>query len=214
MAQSRQFCSQYRLLIAEKANAERVVELRGLIDRAAADVRLSETGEAFRKADPQAEQLARMTGRTPDDVRLIMAILIAVLIELGSAIILEIAASPMRPAKREDALPAQQGLLNIDASPPVQAQPPCLPVVEGLEAVGLWVEGHLTRRKSASVPCVTARETYEASVRLAGGSPISANAFGRAMSEIGYKRKKIGGKMHYIGAALRIAKPDLKVVSA
>jgi hypothetical protein len=65
-----------------------------------------------------------------------------------------------------------------------------------------WVEKHCRRKKTGASPIVETRQTYVRSAKAAGLAPVSANAFGRAMSELGFTRKKIRGVFHYMGLEL------------
>jgi hypothetical protein len=205
---SQEFCAKWRSVSAERANAERVVVLRAEIDQADRELRLAGTSAVFRRADPQAEQLSILTGLSPDQVRLSLAVLIAVLVELGSSLTLVIAEAPLQRSRRKQQDAELDQVANARETPgkPV-AEPQTAP--GDLDTVAAWVQDALTRRKSASLICQEARRLYEEAVQAAGGTPVSANAFGRAMSDLGYQRKKIGGKMHYAGAALRRARPTL-----
>ncbi len=83
--------------------------------------------------------------------------------------------------------------------------------VEPIEAsVEAWAKASLQTKRGGSIRCTEAREIYERSVRAAGGAPRSPNAFGRAMSALGYRREKKGGHFHYCGVAL--VQAGLKVV--
>jgi hypothetical protein len=153
---------------------------------------------ALRSADPQAEQLASLTGLSQDKVRLWMAIILSAMIELGSSLLLDVAAVGKRMevsgAKHEQA-----------AESTIQGAP------EPIDAtVEEWAKAALQIKRNGSVRCTDAREAFERSVRASGGVPPAANAFGRAMTGLGFRRKKKSGHFHYIGITLYAA--SFKVV--
>ncbi|MGO9544426.1 MAG: hypothetical protein ACLPPF_06485 [Rhodomicrobium sp.] len=204
VADSRALCAEVAALAGEKANALQVEKVKGKLEDADGRMRELDVAAALRSADPQAEQLASLTGFSQDSVRLWMAIILSVMIELGSSLLLDVAAVGKRVSPPNSAdLPVQNSVQAawITATPPEPAD----------SSVEDWVRGALQTKRNGTTTCTAAREAYERGVRAAGGIPVSPNAFGRAMTGLGYKRKKKSGHFHYTGVVL--AQTSLKVVA-
>lgn len=201
---SRALCGAIAALNGERKNAADAERLKVKLDEIERRLRGLDVAAALRSADPQAEQLAALTGMSQDSVRLWMAILLSIMIELGSSLLLDIAAI----TKRKDA-PGDVGSREHNTFPikPLAKREP--KPEEG--NVADWVKVALQAKRNVSVRCTEAREAFERSVRATGGTPPAPNAFGRQMTALGYRRKKKGGHFHYIGVSL--CTQSLKVVS-
>ena len=123
-----------------------------------------------------------------------MAIVLSLMIELGSSLLLDVAGVGKR---REE---GQAGEIAVAAT-----QEPADATVEA------WARAALQFKRSGSIRCTEAREAFERSVRASGRVPPALNAFGRAMTALGHKRKKKGGHFHYVGVTL--SSQSLKLVS-
>lgn len=194
VADSRTLCAEVAALEGEKENALRAQRLRGKIEDADGRLRGIDVAAALRSADPQAEQLATLTGLSQDRVRLGMAIILSVMIELGSSLLLDIAAVGKKATEEER---------HEFRTEKLQPEPEDANVEE-------WAKVALQAKRNASIACVEAREMFERYVRTSGGTPQAPNAFGRAMTALGYKRRKRGGQMYYAGV---MRAQGLKVVS-
>ncbi len=203
VADSRALCAEVAALEGEKANALQSEKLKGKLEDADKRIRGLDVASALRSADPQAEQLASLTGLSQDKVRLWMAIILSLMIELGSSLLLDVAAVGKRehPEKAHGGDREASGQLgHLNGKPaPVDA------------SIDDWARTAFQVNRRGSTPCTATREAYERSVRAAGGIPISPNAFGRAMTALGYKRKKKAGHFHYTGVVL--AQACFKVVA-
>ncbi len=180
-------CGEVAALEGEQANAVQAGNLKKKIEDADSRLRGLDVAAALRSADPQAEQLATLTGFSQDSVRLGMAILLSIMIELGSSLLLDVAAVGKREIKeapKEDGEAVTGKLEPIDAS------------------VEDWAKTALQNKRNGSVKCTDAREAFERSVRATGGTPPAPNAFGRQMTALGYRRKKKSGHFHYVGVTL------------
>ena len=197
--ESRGLCQAIERLNAERATATEAKELQGKID--AAQFRLSKLNAAdgFKSVDPQAEALAKLTGLTPETVRLLLAILIAALIELGSGLGFWLISG--------DAMARQPGeVVKAEQAPAELAR------VEGDCIVERWANEALARRKGAHVSARDLRAIFKAWCIERDLEPAKPTPFGRAMTRLGYQRAKVGGAMRYEGLALRGARPVLVAV--
>jgi hypothetical protein len=199
VADSRSLCAEVAALEGELANAVRVDRLRSKLEDAQGRMRGLDVAAAIRSADPQAEQISALTGASPDTVRLWMAIVLSIMIELGSSLLLDVAAVGKKDASGQVGHADQVAKLATRNPEPVDA------------SVEEWAKTALTSKRNGSVRCTEAREAFERSVRAGGGSPPNANAFGRAMTALGHKRKKRSGHFHYVGVVL--CPQSLKIVA-
>jgi hypothetical protein len=84
--ESRELCQAIERLNAERATSIETKQIQARIDAAALRLSKMNAADAFKSVDPQAEALSKLTGLTPESVRLLLAILIAVLIEMASGL--------------------------------------------------------------------------------------------------------------------------------
>jgi hypothetical protein len=131
-----------------------------------------------------------------DSVRLAMAIILSVMIEIGSSLLLDVAAVGKRQTVTEGSRDNKNYRSN--ALEPADAS------VEG------WAKSALLTKRNGSIRCTDARGAFERSIRAGGGVPPNANSFGRAMTALGYRRKKKSGHFHYVGVVL--STPGLRVI--
>jgi len=201
---SRALCGEIATLNGEHKNAAEAERLKVKLDEIERRLRGLDVAAALRSADPQAEQLAALTGMSQDSVRLWMAIVLSIMIELGSSLLLDIAAI----TKRKDA-PGDVGSREHE-TPQIKSLAKREPKPEEGQ-VADWAKVALQAKRNGSVRCTEAREAFERSVRATGGTLPAPNAFGRQMTALGYRRKKKGGHFHYIGVSL--CSQNLKIVS-
>jgi hypothetical protein len=194
--ESRGLCQAIERLNAERATATEAKELQGKIDAAAFRLSKLNAADAFKSVDPQAEALAKLTGLTPETVRLALAILIAVLIEMGSGLgfWLMSGEAPVRGPK---------------AAPEDEISPTEAAETDGDCIVERWANEAVVRRRGAHVSAKDLRAIFEAWCAERDLEPVKPTPFGRAMTRLDYKRSKIGGAMRYEGIALRGARPVL-----
>jgi hypothetical protein len=217
-AESRELCAHLDRLAGER---DRALEAAGLRQAAAnASVALSkqDVAAAMRKIDPQAETLAKLfavagVAVEPDTVRTGLAVLIALLIELGSGLGPWLAAPSAAPrksdAKMAPAMAAEARVGPVLELEAVELQPAKPDAGEDL--VARWAAASLVKRRGAFVLAAEARASYEAWCAVDGAEPLNATAFGKAMTELGYGRDKVGGRMRYECVALTAAKPALRL---
>jgi hypothetical protein len=197
---SRALCSDIVTLEGEKANALQIDRLKKKIEGADSRLRGLDVAAALRSADPQAEQLAALTGASPDQIRLWMAIILSVMIELGSSLLLDVAAVGSR-----------EGVIEAPKAGAIEDEGPTTKAEQADASVQEWAKVALQAKRNGSVRCTDAREAFERSVRTTGRTPPAPNAFGRAMTALGYRRKKKGGQFHYVGITL--SQQRLQVIS-
>lgn len=203
-AESRQLCARIDRLAGELSRAEEAATLRRAAANAAVELQKQDVAAAMRSIDPQAEALAKLLGVLvtiePDTVRTALAVLIALLIELGSGLgPWLLSSSAPRLQTTAATLPAEAASVDIAVSVVAEA------------SVKRWADVSLIRRRAVYVPAAEARTAYVAWCRTHGIEPLNATAFGKAMTGLGFERAKRGGSIRYEGLALAAQLPPLKL---
>ena len=170
--------------------------------------------DALKSVDPQAEALAKITGFSPDTVRTGLALLIAGLIELGSGLGFWLLHARRSSQKEEAAKPDKRRRESIKKAeaPQFAATPAPEPEPETC-IVKKWAGETVMRRKDGYILASDLRDAFEAWCQVNGLTPVNATTFGRRLTTLNFKRKKVGGSMRYEGVALRGEWPALKVIS-
>lgn len=199
-------CARLDRLNGEKSKADELVRLRHAVDLSTAALAKLDVAAAMRSIDPQAEALAKLLSVVvavePDTVRTALAVLIALLIELGSGL------GPWL-ASPNDRKPEDGAETTVGASVTAVSTVEALPVAE--EAVGdadalvaRWAAGAIVRRRGSFVPASEMRAAFEAFCGTEGAEAANATAFGKAMTRLGFERAKRGGTMRYEDVALTV----------
>jgi hypothetical protein len=204
VADSRALCSEIAALQGEKDNAGRLETLKAKLEAAEDRLRNIDVVAAVKSADPQAQQLADLTGLTENRIRLLMALALSLFIEMGSSLLLDIVAASRRAKDLPDVGHAAEDVQSAETGAEASE--------DDHSAVADWASENLHKKRGGYARCTEYREAHARHVRAAGGEPPSPNSFGRSMSALGYKRKKRGGHFYFTGVDL--AQPGLKVVRA
>ena len=196
---SRAFCAGVDRLRAELATAEESESLRAKDGALAAKLAGLNLAEALKSADPQAEALARLTGYAPGSIKDGLAILVALLIELGSGLGLYAATAGQSREEFAKAPHAEkQTSLACSNAPKVRRERPKLPT----DPVRQFAK---TVLKSSPGKAVAAADLHNAYARWAeheGCEVLSPHALGRRLTSLKYERIKKGGLAHYVNLAI------------
>jgi len=211
--ESRDLCQAIERLNAELATAQEAKALQGKFDDVALRLSKMNAADALKSVDPQAEALAKLTGFSPDTVRTGLAVLIAVLIELGSGLGFWLLMPAEAPQKEEAAKPDKRRRESIKKAeaPQFAATPAPEPEPETC-TVKKWAAETVIRRKDSYILASELRDSFESWCHANGLTPVNATTFGRRMTVLNFKRKKVGGSMRYEGIAVRGARPELMVI--
>jgi hypothetical protein len=199
LSESRLACAPLLALQKELAAAEAAERLEtrvvtGRTELAAAPV-------AGLVADPHAGALARITGFDEATIRVAVALLLATLVEMGSALgfTLVAAATSANPTQKQGTHAA--GLANVacQTAPIARAQ------VAGA-AFERWVETQLKWNSSAEIAARAAYAEFCRWSRAAGLTPCSETRFGRDLTEritrLGGGKQKRRDRTYYRGFAV------------
>ena len=154
-------------------------------------------------------------------MRTALAVLIALLVELGSGLGPWLASPNTR--KAEDKPAETASAVSVAADTPVHvaaleeaaSEAPTETADELDRLVARFAAGALARRRGAYVPASEVRAAFEAFCQAEGAEPANATAFGKAMTRLGYERAKVGGVMRYESVAISATstQPALRVVA-
>jgi hypothetical protein len=209
---SRELCASLDQLAGEAQKAAEFKRLSQVLAAARVKVDQLDVGAAMKAIDPQAEQLAKLVSVavpvTPENVRTALALLIAVLVEIGAGLgpwlVAPVPAARHTKTDEKSPLPAA-------ATAAEPAPDPVMPPAPGGEAgddlLARWASTALVRRRGAYLPAREARASFEAWCAAEDADPLNPTAFGKAMRAAGHKGCKIGGSMRYEGIALTAARP-------
>jgi hypothetical protein len=75
-----------------------------------------------------------------------------------------------------------------------------------------WAGEAVIRRKDNFLLASELRASFDAWCQNNNLTPVNATTFGRRMTNLNFKRKKVGGSMRYEGVALRGAWPELTLI--
>ena len=209
--ESRDLCQGIEKLNAELATAQEAKALQDKLDDVSLRLSKMNAADALKSVDPQAEALAKITGFSPDAVRTGLAILIATLIELGSGLGFWLLMPAEAPRNKEGAKPDKRKRELVKKTEVAQlagatASEPETCIVEK------WASETMIRRKDAFLLASELRTSFKAWCQANSWPPVNATTFGRRMTALNFKRKKIGGVVRYEGVALRGAWPELTVI--
>ncbi|MGO9460681.1 MAG: hypothetical protein ACLPWS_04050 [Rhodomicrobium sp.] len=212
--ESRDLCQAIERLNAELATAQEAKALQGKLDDVSLRISKMNAADALKSIDPQAEALAKISGFSPDSVRTGLALLIAGLIEMASGLGFWLLMPAADPQKEEDAKPDKSKREPVKkAAVPQLATTPAPTVEPETCIVEKWAGETVIRRKDNFLLASELRSSFEAWCQANCLPPVNATTFGRRMTTLNFKRKKVGGSMRYEGVALRGEWPALKVIS-
>lgn len=175
---SRKFCEGFNHLNGEFETAKEADDLRNELGSVTSKIDGMNLSKVMRAGDPQSEALARLTGSTPEAIRTYLAVLVALLLELGSGLGLwVVSGNRERSGNKNNELAGKSG---------------------GGDAVKEFAKNQLAYRHKGEV---SARELYASFTSWCLSRNrvlVNTTQFGRGLTNLGYKRVKRGGKIRYI----------------
>jgi hypothetical protein len=229
--QAIQFCQKYQGLLAELASGQRADRLSAEIASINAKLAQTNGAHALSEADPQAAVLTKLValvlpGTSIEDVQTALAILVAVLLEIGSGFGMYVAfaawrlndrSAPSIPAYATTAQPIAQPVhaAPVLAASPAQVHKPKLGsandnrvAARQLTAPETDVQRFQRERietaDGSSLTATTLYEDYCAWCEEQQKEPLALPTFGREFGELpGVQKAKIAGRVRYIGVGLK-----------
>jgi hypothetical protein len=125
MSTERTFCAGFEKLQGELASAEEADRLRSQDEKLAVKLSGFDLAAVMRSSDPQSEALSRFTGFSSSAIRDALAVLVALLIELGSGLGLWVATAGTRAAQPTPKAPHEPVAMAVPVRGPQKpAEPP------------------------------------------------------------------------------------------
>lgn len=229
-SQAIQFCQKYQGLLAESASAQKADKLNAEIASINAKLGQANGAHAMSEADPQAAVLTKLValvlpGTQLEDVQTALAIMVAVLLEIGSGFGMYVAfaawrlndrfapsvpmsattphpiAQPASPAPVLASAPAQ-AKPKLGGANDNRAQPRQLTAPE--TDVQRFQRERIETADGSSLTATTLYEDYCAWCEEQQKEPLALPTFGREFGELpGVQKAKIAGRVRYIGVGLR-----------
>lgn len=190
--EARQLCEGHTRLKTELATAERAAALEAEITALKAKLDQLPARAAAKATDPQVELFRELSGLSEGRIKAALAVLVCVLIELGSGLGLFVVLSLHR------ALVAETEPL-VGSARLVEVAPHALvPTDED------WAHARIERQTKAMIGAAELYADYRLWLEARGRvNAMTVTAFGRWMSEAGMERAKLGGRIVYQGVRLR-----------
>jgi hypothetical protein len=217
--ESRTFCSRFARLNGEFARALQADELRDRIDEASTRLAGMNTAAAFKPIDPQAETLARLAAPvaalSPETVRTVLAVLIALLIEAGSGLGPWLASGHVAPAKArlKDAPTVPEEIAAPEIAPEPE-QPSAAEIKPERCHIEVWLEEGVTARKGGHVTAAEMLASYRGWCAQNGREANAQTALGTRLAELGYAKAKVAGRIRYTDLALKPVSAGVKLVAS
>jgi hypothetical protein len=228
---SREYCQRYHKLTAELASGQQAQKLEARIADLGAKIAKTNGGTVMGEADPQASVLAKLTGLDVEHVQTALTLFVALLIEIGSGFGMYVAFAYWRLHDRTAAKVAEkesvtEALLPAAAAPAQAAQAgPELAAAEPPPLRGLGANDNRSAPKqllpdsdvqrfyrerivAADGASVTVQDLYEDYCEWCeeeGKEAFAMPTFCKEFKTFGVRKEKIGGRIRYIGVALRSA---------
>ena len=192
---ARTFCTGFEKLKGELASAQEAERLRGQDERLAVKLSGFDLAAVMRSSDPQSEALSRFTGFSSSAIRDALAVLVALLIELGSGLGLWVATAGTRAARETEpvavAVPAREPQKPAEPPSVVEALPfpaPARPRLiasqrDPLGSVAV-IMADILEPGRGKVEIADVFAVYAEACEASGKRPIPANEFPAAIAEL------------------------------
>jgi len=188
----RHFCERHFALQGELGTAQRAAQLDAELAAIKARLDSLPPSASSRRADPQVELFRSLSGLTEDTIKAALAVLVCLLIELGSGLGLFVVMSFHRSLREAAAATADE---------PIDITPAAL-----IPSDDDWVRERLERDARATIGAAELYADYRLWLEARGrGSAMTVTAFGRWMSDLGLVRDKSGGRIVYRGVRIKLA---------
>jgi hypothetical protein len=207
---SRGLCKKWEGYKGEKVDADMLADLRTKLDTAQQKVDGLTNMDAMEDVAVVTDQIAANTGLQPGTVMIMLALLIAMMVELGSSKLLEIAldieiTDEPKVIKSADPAPAEPEQIIVSDEPVVEEEiKPAdnRPVLDPRE----WLRERTGKRKGTHTPYNAMLETYQAEAEGRGMRSASGAAFSRAMTAEEMTRDRIKGDTMVLNVMMKAEK--------
>jgi hypothetical protein len=211
----RDLCAKIEKLQGELASAEEAERLRTKDEALATKLEGMDMAAALRSTDAQAESLSRLTGISAASIKDGLAIMVAVLIELGSGFGLWVttAGAGHGQAKQAPADGKDRSEETAAVARPVTPVAHVMACDEGLrplqiqgpayDSVAVFVKARCRRLAAGEAKAADLLAAYQTWAAIEGHEALSSKALGSRLADLGFERSKRGGVVRWGGLALR-----------
>jgi hypothetical protein len=209
---TRDFCQSANTLRAELAVAAEARTVEARVAEIQAKLDKSSGAAVAGESDPQAKVISQLTGQDQSSIQMGLTVMVALLLELGSAFGFYVAMSVWRVdeelhVKKRTPSPVAQPRTVAANENRSSAISTLVEVPAKLTAPETDVERFHKERISAtegsSVTATTLYEDYCGWCEEREKEPVTFPAFGRQFGETGVQKAKLGGRIRYIGIKLK-----------
>lgn len=220
------FCKAFHQSGAELAAAQEAEKLQGRIDELRLKLTVASSAVALASADPQAETMSRLLGQNMDLVKTGLTLMVAILVELGSALgyfVVFSAWKQAEPNTRSEtvASPVVVTRPRVNAVQVAAAAPIAAPIAnDNRQAPALVAPDsdlqrfHKERVSSSDGSSLTATTLYDDYMDWCNETnkePMPLPSFSRQFGDLGVHKAKIAGRIRYLGIKLNSGKSDEEV---
>jgi hypothetical protein len=217
----REFCGKYQGLLSELASAEQAMKWDGVITEINTKLATAKGANAMAEADPQAAVLAKLASLVlpsavkTEDVQTMLAVFVAVLLEIGSGFGMYVAFATWRLYDRAaPTVPVTATTRSVEmASQSMPVNKPRLGVANDNKSspkliapetdVIRFRNERIEEADGTSLTATTLYEDYCAWCEEQQKEPLALPTFGREFGDLGVQKAKIAGRVRYIGIALK-----------
>ncbi len=209
---SRALCAEIANTMAKLLSSQKGTKLSERLAQLKSDRRALDLRKVVTVADPQAAALANLTGWKQESIRGALAVLIAVLIELGSSFGLLLATAgtnrtvtKISTVKTSDRMPLAVTCTAVKTEPEA-------PQVEGNEVID-WANARLRRKIGNRVQAADLYSDYQAWMADREAECLALPQFARTLTAAGLPRERIGGKGWLVDYEISDHRSLLRLVS-
>jgi len=205
---SRLFCDAYARLEGELEGAKEAGRLHHELKILGAKIDGMDLAKVMSEADPQAEALSRLTGYPPETIRTGLAVLVALLVELGSGLGLWVVATSRSSKDTKDIQRTSRTAVRYSRKMKYQTKPKtpmntrAYPTANNGEIVEMFADSALVKKPKAEIAASDLYASFTEWAMRNKLTPITNTQFGRTLSVLGYRKEKRGGRVRYLDIEL------------
>jgi hypothetical protein len=213
----RDFCQSLNTLRAEHAVAAEARTVEARVAEIQAKLEKTSGHAVGGDSDPQAKVISQLTGQDLSNIQMGLTVMVALLLELGSAFGFYVAMSVWRVDMevKKAPMPVAQprtAAANENKSSETRSLASSIVATPKLTAPENDVERFHKERilatEGSSVTATTLYEDYCGWCEERDKEPMAFPTFGRQFGELGVQKAKLGGRIRYIGIKLKTASTE------
>ena len=213
----RDFCQSLNTLRAEHAVAAEARTVEARVAEIQAKLEKTSGHAVAGESDPQAKVISQLTGQDLSNIQMGLTVMVALLLELGSAFGFYVAMSVWRvdmEAKKAPMPVAQPRTVAANENKSSETRSLASPIVATPKLtapendVERFHKERILATEGSSVTATTLYEDYCGWCEERDKEPMAFPTFGRQFGELGVQKAKLGGRIRYIGIKLKTASTE------